>query len=62
MKLAQGAEYDDNSVLAGRNQFPRDSLIQAKGRLAQAAAKVDGLLLTGGLDAPADYTRRLHPR
>lgn len=31
-------------------------LVQAQGRLAQAAAKVDGLLLTGGLDAPADYT------
>ncbi len=31
-------------------------LVQAKGRLAQAAAKVDGLLLTGGLEAPTDYT------
>ncbi|QDV59426.1 TolC family protein [Rosistilla oblonga] len=30
--------------------------IEAKGQLAQANAKVDGLLLTGGLDAPQDYT------
>ncbi|MDA8746514.1 hypothetical protein N9N28_17965, partial [Rubripirellula amarantea] len=30
--------------------------IEAKGQLAQASAKVDGLLLTGGLDAPQDYT------
>jgi cobalt-zinc-cadmium efflux system outer membrane protein len=31
-------------------------LIAAQGQLAQASAKVDGLLLTGGLDAPVDYT------
>lgn len=30
--------------------------IQSQGELAQANAKIDGLLLTGGLDAPVDYT------
>ncbi len=31
-------------------------MIAVQGQLAQAGAKVEGLLLTGGLDAPADYT------
>ncbi len=31
-------------------------LIEAKGVLAQASAKVYGLVLTGGLDAPQDYS------
>jgi len=31
-------------------------LAQAQGRLAQSAAKINGLLLSGGLDAHADYT------
>ncbi len=30
--------------------------IAVQGQLAQATAKIDGLLLTGGLDAPSDYT------
>ena len=30
--------------------------IQAQGRLAQVNANIEGLLLTGGLDAPKDYT------
>jgi cobalt-zinc-cadmium efflux system outer membrane protein len=31
-------------------------LAQAQGRLAQSAAKINGLLLSGGLDAHTDYT------
>ena len=31
-------------------------LLDAKGRLAQAGAKVDGLLLTGALESPPDFT------
>jgi cobalt-zinc-cadmium efflux system outer membrane protein len=30
--------------------------IQAQGKLAQARANINGLVLTGGLDAPTDYT------
>lgn len=30
--------------------------IQSQGQLAQANAKIDGLLLTGGLDVPEDFT------
>ncbi len=30
--------------------------IQAQGKLAQASANIEGLLLTGGLDEPTDYT------
>ena len=36
--------------------------IQAKGKLAQTNAAVDGWLLTGGLDAPQDYTSGLDLR
>lgn len=45
-------------VLIVRRSYYESSiqLIQSRGRLAQAASKVDGLLLTGGLDSPADYT------
>ncbi|MCA8985488.1 MAG: hypothetical protein KDA76_17295 [Planctomycetaceae bacterium] len=31
-------------------------LIQAKGELDQAAATIDGLLLSGGLESPLDFT------
>lgn len=34
----------------------RIQMIAVQGQLAQAGAKVDGLLLTGGLEAPADFT------
>lgn len=45
-------------VLIIRRSFYDASLrlIKAKGQLAQAAARVDGLLLTGGLEPPKNYT------
>ncbi len=45
-------------VLVVRKSYyeSRIQLIAVQGQLAQATAKVDGLLLTGGLEAPADYT------
>jgi len=54
----RAGELDFLQVLIVRRSFYESSirLIQAKGSLAQAEAKVDGLLLTGGLDAPRDYT------
>lgn len=54
----RAGEIDFLQALVVRRSFYESSirLIQAKGSLAQAEAKVDGLLLTGGLDAPKDYT------
>lgn len=54
----RAGELDFLQVLIVRRSFYESSirLIQAKGNLAQAEAKIDGLLLTGGLDAPRDYT------
>lgn len=54
----RAGELDFLQVLIVRRSFYESSLrlIKAKGSLAQAEAKVDGLLLTGGLDAPKDYT------
>ncbi len=51
-------ELDFLQVLIVRRTFYESTIRQivAKGQLAQAAAKIDGMLLTGGLDAPADYT------
>jgi cobalt-zinc-cadmium efflux system outer membrane protein len=45
------------ALVVRRNYYEsRIRFIQAQGRLAQANAKIEGLLLTGGLDAPIDYT------
>jgi cobalt-zinc-cadmium efflux system outer membrane protein len=54
----RAGELDFLQVLIVRRSFYESSirLIQAKGNLAQAEAKFDGLLLTGGLDAPRDFT------
>ncbi len=54
----RAGELDFLQVLVVRRSFYESSmrLIEAQGRLAQAIAKVDGLLLTGGLDAPRDFT------
>lgn len=54
----RAGELDFLQVLIVRRSFYESSirLIEAQGRLAQAAAKVDGLLLTGGLEAPRDFT------
>ncbi len=54
----QAGEIEFLQVLIIRRAYYESAiqLIQAKGRLAQAAAKVDGLLLTGGLDSPTDLT------
>jgi len=30
--------------------------IEAKGQLARASSRIDGLVLTGGLEAPRDHT------
>ncbi|WP_231753134.1 TolC family protein [Rosistilla carotiformis] len=54
----KAGELEFLQVLIVRRSF-YDSMIrfiEAKGQLAQANAKVDGLLLTGGLNAPQDYT------
>ena len=51
-------ELEFLQVLIVRRSFYESSirLIEAKGNLAQAEARVDGLLLTGGLDSPQNYT------
>ncbi len=45
-------------VLTVRRNYFDSSIryIESLGKLAQAQAKIDGLLLDGGLDAPQDYT------
>jgi cobalt-zinc-cadmium efflux system outer membrane protein len=54
----RAGELDFLQVLIVRRSFYESMIrfIQAKGELAQVSANVDGLLLTGGLNAPADYT------
>lgn len=54
----RAGELDFLQVLIVRRSYFESSirLIQSRGSLAQAASKVDGLLLTGGLDSPIDYT------
>ena len=54
----RAGELEFLQVLIVRRSFYESSirLIRAKGNLAQAAAKVDGLLLIGGLESPTDYT------
>lgn len=54
----RAGELDFLQVLIVRRSFYESSirLIEAQGRLAQAVARVDGLLLTGGLDSPRDFT------
>jgi cobalt-zinc-cadmium efflux system outer membrane protein len=54
----QAGELDFLQVLILRRTYFESMirLIESKSQLAQAAAKIDGLLLTGGLDAPQDYT------
>jgi outer membrane protein, heavy metal efflux system len=51
-------ELDFLQVLVVRRSYYEATvrLIAVRRDLAQATAKVDGLLLTGGLDQPADYT------
>ncbi|MDP1561366.1 MAG: TolC family protein [Pirellulaceae bacterium] len=54
----RSGELDFLQVLIVRRSYYEAAvrLINAQGQLAQAASKVDGLLLTGGLDSPTDYT------
>lgn len=54
----RAGELDFLQVLIVRRSFYESTirLIQARGNLAQASARVDGLLLTGGLQSPTDYT------
>ncbi|TWU58668.1 Cobalt-zinc-cadmium resistance protein CzcC precursor [Rubripirellula tenax] len=54
----RAGELDFLQVLIVRRSFYESTIrfIDAKGKLAQASAKIDGMLLTGGLDAPQDYT------
>lgn len=54
----KAGELDFLQVFVVRRSYFESSLkfIQSKAQLAQANAKVDGLLLTGGLDSPQDYT------
>lgn len=54
----QAGEFDFLQVLIVRRTYFESTIrmIAAQGRLAQANAKLDGLLLEGGLDTPADYT------
>jgi cobalt-zinc-cadmium efflux system outer membrane protein len=54
----RAGELEFLQVLIVRRSYYESSirLIQARGKLAQAASKVDGLLLTGGLGSPTDYT------
>ncbi|TWT71464.1 Cobalt-zinc-cadmium resistance protein CzcC precursor [Crateriforma conspicua] len=54
----RAGELDFLQVLVVRRSYYESTirLIEAKGQLAGANAKVDGLVLTGGLDAPQDYT------
>ncbi|QDT07579.1 Cobalt-zinc-cadmium resistance protein CzcC precursor [Rubripirellula lacrimiformis] len=54
----EAGELEFLQVLIVRRSFYESTIrmIQARGNLAQASAKIDGLLLTGGLDTPQDYT------
>ena len=54
----QAGELAFLQVLVVRRNFYDSTIryIQSQGRLAQANANIEGLLLTGGLDAPQDYT------
>ncbi len=54
----KAGELDFLQVLIVRRSFYESTirLIDARGNLAQAVAKVDGMLLSGGLDSPTDYT------
>lgn len=54
----RAGKLDFLQVLIVRRSYYESSIrvIQSRGSLAQAASKVDGLLLTGGLDSPVDYT------
>ncbi len=54
----QAGELAFLQVLVVRRTYYDSTIryIQAQGRLAQANANIEGLLLTGGLDAPQDYT------
>ncbi|QEF97940.1 Cobalt-zinc-cadmium resistance protein CzcC precursor [Stieleria maiorica] len=54
----RAGELEFLQVLVVRRSFFESAirLIAAEGNLAQANAQVEGLLLTGGLDAPSDYT------
>ena len=51
-------EFDFLQVLIVRRRYFDSTLafIQSQAKLAQANAKIEGLLLTGGLEAPQDYT------
>ncbi len=57
-QILNSGELEFLQVLIVRRSYYESSirLIQAKGSLAQSASKIDGLLLTGGLDSPTDYT------
>ncbi len=54
----RAGELDFLQVLVVRRVYYESTirLIAAQGQLAQAVAKVDGLVLLGGLDAPKNYT------
>ncbi|WP_231742849.1 TolC family protein [Stieleria varia] len=54
----RAGELEFLQVLIVRRSFYESTIrqIAAQGQLAQAGARVDGLLLTGGLDSPTDYT------
>ncbi len=54
----RAGELEFLQVLVVRRSYFESAIrmITAQGQLAQANAQVEGLLLTGGLDAPADYT------
>ncbi len=54
----RAGELNFLQVLVVRRSYYDSNIrfIQARAQLAQASAKVDGLLLSGGLDAPQDYT------
>ncbi|MBD3674520.1 MAG: TolC family protein [Planctomycetaceae bacterium] len=52
-------QFDFLRVLVARRTYFETNLtfVQARADLASANAKIDGLLLSGGLNAPADYNR-----
>lgn len=54
----EAGEFDFLQVLIARRTFFESNLqyVQALGELAQANAAVEGILLTGGLDAAIDFT------
>ena len=54
----KAGELDFLQVLIVRKSYFESNIqfIQSRAQLAQANAKIEGLLLTGGLDAPQDYT------